>query len=434
MPHSLIMSFLSRYFPQPHARSDYLLGLLLLTYPVLLFAIRGGMNGSLFLMAAIALALFVIHRKERLYAFDRSAMLFTAATGSGMLVVLASQLYHHDVSARYFDSNARFLLAAPVLVALRQLDMRTLALLQYAFPLGAITALVMVLATATSIEYNASTSFINHIHLGDMALMLGALSALSINGFQRDTVAVKLLKAAGLLAGVTVSVLSSARGGWIAVPAIVAVAIYAQNREGFFRRMALALALICAAGLLAYAFVPPVHNRLWMIYSDLANFSAGNADTSIGIRIQLWRAAIHLFGEHPLLGVGADGFGRAMDGLAASGFLTPLAASYGKAEVHSELLAQAVRFGILGLGFILALYFVPFYLFARALGTADRAKGVAATMGMSLTLGFFIFGLTVETFDLKMTAAFYSLTVAALLAAATCRRVDPGMPAGAAQV
>ena len=40
-------------------------------------------------------------------------------------------------------------------------------------------------------------------------------------------------------------------------------------------------------------------------------------------------------------------------------------------------------------------------------------------MGMSVTLGFFVFGLTVETFDLKMTAAFYSLTVAVLLAITT---------------
>lgn len=412
---------LSRYFPRPQVRSDYLIGLLLFAYPALLFVVRGGMNGALFLIAATSIVLLIVRRKEGVYAFDRSAALFGIAWSAGMLVVLASQLYHEDVSGAYFDSNARFLLAAPVLVVLRRLDMRTFSLLQYAFPLGAISALVMVLATSRSLEYYADTSFMNHIHLGDMSLLLGILSVLGINWFERDALLVKALKFAGLLAGMGVSVVSSARGGWIAIPAIVAVAIYAHNREKFFRRLALALGLIVVAIALAYLLVPPVHNRLWMIYSDLANFSAGNADTSIGIRLQLWRAAVHLFGEHPVLGVGADGFGRAMDGLAASGFLTPLAAIYGKAEVHSELLAQAVRFGVFGLAFILALYFVPFYLCARALRTADRARSVAATMGMSVTLAFFIFGLTVETFDLKMTAAFYSLTVAALLAAATGR-------------
>ena len=46
-------------------------------------------------------------------------------------------------------------------------------------------------------------------------------------------------------------------------------------------------------------------------------------------------------------------------------------------------------------------------------------------MGMCVTLGFFVFGLTVETFNLKMTAAFYSTTIAVLLAAATATGEHP---------
>jgi hypothetical protein len=41
-------------------------------------------------------------------------------------------------------------------------------------------------------------------------------------------------------------------------------------------------------------------------------------------------------------------------------------------------------------------------------------------MGLCLTLGFLIFGLTAELFNIKMIASFYGLTVAALLAGATC--------------
>jgi O-antigen ligase len=66
---------------------------------------------------------------------------------------------------------------------------------------------------------------------------------------------------------------------------------------------------------------------------------------------------------------------------------------------------------------ILAIYFVPFFLFLRAAKSGTQQQIGAAMMGMCLTLGFFVFGLSVETFNLKMTAAFYSLTVAVLLAA-----------------
>ncbi|KXS31072.1 MAG: putative O-antigen polymerase [Candidatus Gallionella acididurans] len=195
--------------------------------------------------------------------------------------------------------------------------------------------------------------------------------------------------------------------------------IYFHTNGRMINKILLVMLLVGAVGLLGYFLIEPIRHRLWMIYSDLALFSGGNADTSIGIRLQLWEAAFHLIAQNPVFGVGADGFRGAMDGLSASGFITPLAAGFGKGEVHNEILAHTVRFGIFGLASILAVYFVPFVIFLRAARSKIHQQNVAAMMGMCVTLGFFVFGLTVETFDLKMTAAFYSLTVAVLLAIAT---------------
>ncbi len=425
-----MMKYISRRFPPSMGLADFLLGLLLLLYPAALFVIAGGMNGALFLIAAISLVLLGTRRKSGNYSFDAIALPFSIAMASGLLVVFISQLYHNDLSGRYFDSNARFLLAVPMLLVLRQLDMNAFRGLQYAFPLGAIAAFIMVMVNDPRLYY-AETSFLNHIHLGDMALLLGFLSVTGIDWFGQDRLRVKALKISGLLAGLVVSVISSARGGWAAIPVMVAVYIYARNRDKFLSRLLLALLAISAAILLSYLFVRPVHERLWMIYSDLASYSAGMMDTSLGIRIQLWKAAAHMIADNPLLGVGADGFGQAMDGLSASGVITPQAAVYGKGEVHNEILAQTVRFGIFGLCFILSAYFVPFYLFLKAVksATANHPGKVAAMMGMCVTLSFFVFGLTVEIFDLKLTAAFYSLTVTALLAASYNRhRSEPIHP------
>ena len=382
------------------------------------------MNGSLFLITAISLLLLIAHHKEKNSSRDNSAMVFGIAMSSGLIVIFISQLYHQDLSARYFDSSARFLLAVPILLALRKVNMRTLCVVQYAFPFGAIAALLAVKMSNPTVGYNASTAFMNHIHLGDMALMLGFLAVFSINLVGKDHYVVKILKVLGLLAGLIVSVLSSARGGWIAIPVFVAIYIYIRTKGNFHKKVALAILLLGVIGLSGYLFVEPIHQRLWMIYSDLTLFTSGNADTSIGIRLQLWKAALHLIAENPILGVGADGFGQAMDALSASGFITPIAAGLGKGEVHNEILAQTVRFGIFGLCSILAVYFVPFFLFLRAAKSGSHQQNVAAMMGMCVALGFFVFGLTVETFDLKMTAAFYSLTVAVLLAMAIHQ---PGM-------
>lgn len=405
-------------YGQSFTRLEYIFGAILLCYPALLFLVRGGMNGALFLLTILSLFM-LISRKAYKSNFDSADIYFSIAMASGLVVIFVSQLYHHDLISRYFDSDARFLLAIPVLLALRHINIRMLSIMQYAFPLGAIAAFAAVMLTNPHVRTAASTSYMNHIHLGDLALLLGLLSIFSVNWIQKDHPVVKLLKILGLIAGLTVSALSSARGGWAAIPVLVFVFIYFRTNGKLFNKILLAMLLIGAVGLLGYFFIEPIRQRLWMIYSDLSLFSGGNADTSIGVRLQLWKAAFHLIAENPVFGVGAAGFGRAMDGLSASGLITPIAAGLGKGEVHNEILAHTVRFGIFGLASIMAVYFVPFVIFLRAARSKIHQQNVAAMMGMSVTLGFFVFGLTVETFDLKMTAAFYSLTVAVLLAIAT---------------
>lgn len=410
------MKFSRIIYDSSFTKLENIFGAVLLCYPALLFLIRGGMNGSLFLLTIFSLFL-LISRKANKNHLNRTDIIFSITMSSGLIVIFASQLYHHDLTARYFDSDARFLLAIPILLALQHVSIRTLSIIQYAFPLGAIAAFIAVMLTYPISAYYASTSYMNHIHLGDLALLLGFLSVFSLNWIQTDYLIVKLLKIIGLIAGLVVSVLSSARGGWIAIPIFVAVFIYFRTKGNFLNKLSLVLLLVGLVGLLGYFMSEAIHERLWLIYSELASFSTGNLDTSIGVRLQLWNAAFHLIAENPFFGVGADGFGRAMDALSASGFITPIAAELGKGEVHNEILAHTVRFGIFGLVSILAVYFVPFFLFLRAAQSGTHQQNGAAMMGMCLTLGFFVFGLTVETFDLKMTAAFYSLTVAVLLAA-----------------
>jgi O-antigen ligase len=405
-------------------RMEYVFGAILLCYPALLFLVRGGMNASLFLLTIISLYLLISLKAWRNRS-DKADIYFSIAMSSGLMAILISQIYHHDLIARYFDSDSRFLLAIPVLLALRHISIRTLSLVQYAFPLGAIAAFAAVMMKNPHVSTYASTSFMNHIHLGDLALLLGFLSLFSVNWIRKDHPVVKLLKILGLIAGSYVSVVSSARGGWIAIPVFVFVYIYFGFSGKLFNKVLMAMLSIGLVALLAYIFIEPIHHRLWMIYSDLSSFSSGHENTSIGVRLQLWNAAIHLIAQNPVFGVGAAGFANAMDGLSATGMITPIAAGLGKGEVHNEILAHTVRFGIFGLASILAVYFVPFAIFLRAARSRIHQQNIAAIMGMSVTLGFFVFGLTVETFDLKMTAAFYSMTVAILLATATHNKQAP---------
>ena len=393
--------------------------LILLLYPMLLLTIRGGMNGLFFLLIITSFYyLFHTLKSTATSLWDGYSTAFAIAMASPILAVLLSQAYHGTFTAPPLDGPSRFLLAIPVFLALRQMEMRTITFLQYGLPLGALAASFNAVITHRDYFYD-HINFVNHIHFGDLALMLGFLSLFSINWATRDSAPVLSLKICGLLAGLYLSVLSGARGGWAVAPVLMLIWWQSHSPKISWSKLAAAILSITLAAALVYALVGTVQHRLDMIYQDLADFHQGNKDTSIGVRLQLWQAACYLFSEHPVFGVGPDGFAKMMASLSDNGMLTIEAARLGRGEVHNEILAKSVGFGIFGLLSIVSVYTVPLFIFLRSTRTSFAQAKTAAFMGICLVTGFIIFGLTVEIFNLKMTAAFYSLTVAVLLAAAT---------------
>lgn len=393
----------------------------LLCYPILLFTIKGGMNTLFFLL--VALSLFTIFKPGRVHPkyFDGNAVAFVLAMSSGIAAIFLSQAYHGDFNPHPYDAASRLLLAIPIYLALRNANTRTLSSFQYGLPLGAIAALLVVwlmqghyIATE-----RASTAFMHPIFFGDLALMLGFLSLFSINWLNQDSKSVIALKTFGCLAGIYVSVLSESRGGWITIPIFMTMWLVLQNRKRHLIKLSYAFPLLLLSLLASYYFVDIVQQRIDQIFYDLADFSNGQADTSVGQRLQLWKAALYLYGNNPIFGVGPDGFANSMTALSQTGFITQEAAQLGKGEVHSQILANLVELGIPGLLSILSIYFVPLFIFMNSAKSSSNTRRTAGIMGVCLTLGFFIFGLTVETFNIKMIVSFYSLTLAVLLAVAT---------------
>src|SRR5450759_424068 len=396
--------------------------LILLSYPMLLLTVQGGMNGLLFLLVITSLFyLFRTPKYPTTRLWDGYSIAFAIAMASPILAVLLSQAYHGIFSAPPLDGPSRFLFAIPVFLALRQSEMRIMTFLQYGLPLGALSALFGAMIAWPKWEVDHSY-FVNSIHFGDLALMLGFLSLFSINWEKRDRVPVLILKICGFLVGLYLSVQSDARGGWAAFPVLLFIWWRSHNPKNSWPKRMVAILLILLVALLGYVLIGMVQHRMDLIYQDFADFHQGSKDTSIGIRLQLWQAACYLFSEHPIFGAGPGGFAQMLTPLSNSGMLTPIAASYGRGEVHNEILAKSSELGMFGLMSIVSVYAVPLIIFIRSTRSRVSQEKSAAFMGICLVTGFFIFGLSVEIFNLKMTGSFYSLTLAVLLAAATHKK------------
>lgn len=402
-------------WPQRPA-AGFAVAAVLVAYPALVLLVRGAVNSVLLMLVLASAASFSALPPARMNADDRGwirawvfAMLGVSAA------TLLSQAVHSSWVWRHDDAPARFMLAVPVYFALRRIDLRRLAALQYGLIAGPLLIAVgLVVAPHRDPFGRLSVGFIDLITFGNTALLLGVLAALSIGWLGPEPPWRRALKLAALLAGLYASVVSGSRGGWLALPLFLGIGLLGGRHRGDWRRVGWIAAGALALAALAYWQIPEIHRRIDLVLTDLRGFRQGDADTSVGIRLQLWRVALHLWAQQPWFGLGPGGFRDAMMSMQHAGWLTPLAAQYGRGEVHNEILDKACALGVPGLIAILALYLVPATIFARRL---HGASAVPARMGLALTLGFLVFGLTVETFDLTMNAAFYALSVAVLLAA-----------------
>ncbi|VVE30213.1 O-antigen ligase [Pandoraea pneumonica] len=398
-----------------------IVGILILLFPAAALVVPRGGNTVMFLITACgAIALFQSRKcgKSRPCTRDRVPFgLFIASLALPVIAVLIVELLHRNVVANTLDSPVRFLVALLVFLGLRHIATTIPKWIDLTFGLGAISAAVMALySTAETLSTRAESTFLNPIHFGDIALLLGVLSIVAIHWFRRDRFWIVAFKLLGGTAGCYASWASQSRGGWVALPVLIVVwFLYKPHADNMKRRAAIAGVAVL---LIASTFLSAtVRERFDAISSDLTLLRAGQADTSVGIRLELWKAAVKLIREHPLTGLGAHGYRDAMPTMAASGDLTPVAADYGKGEVHNQILAYFTDYGLLGLLAILGVYVGPAYFFIRvgAIQT-ERREQRAALMGLITALSFAVFGLTVETFNLKVTVAFYA-TMLALLAA-----------------
>jgi O-antigen ligase len=392
--------------------------LVLLCYPPLLLTVRGSMNALFFLMVITSfIYLFRTRKSQEIRLWDGYSKAFAIAMASPVLAVLLSQAYHGTFTAPPLDGPSRFLFAIPIFLALRQTEIRTVTFLQYGLPLGALVALLSTIITEYKWEDNFY--FVNYSRYSFMSLILGLLALYSINWTTQDRAPALILKICGFLAGVFLSIQSGARGGWIAIPVLLFIWWLSRNPKISWPKLAAIILSILLTVALSYVFIEKVHSRIDMIYQDLSDFQHGNKDTSLGARLQLWQVAGKLITENPVFGVGPDGFAQMMSSLNERGVITTWAASLGRGEVHNEILAKTVGLGLFGLLSSLAVFVVPLIIFIRFAHSAVAQKRTAAYVGICLVTGFFIFGLSLEIFNLKMIDAFYSLTVAVLIAAAT---------------
>ncbi|AKQ53500.1 O-antigen ligase family protein [Bordetella hinzii] len=393
--------------------SSWLLVASITATPALLLTTSSGGSAAFYL--AILLCLAVLASAGQCPDLRDYRKLCLAACAP-LAVALLSSTLHAGWSNASLERGLRLALGLPLLLAAMQAvgPQRLKHALWGVLAAGWAGTATLLALVRGDLAQRPLTDEYNAVGYGNLLLLFAVITLLSLGWrltrHARLETAIKLLTLAVTFAGF---VLTQTRSGWLAMPVFVALAllVFARIRRPLRLLAAVigALAVLVALGSLSPSLRDRVEQGLEQYHECK---TAPTGDTSICIRLQLWRAAWGMMLDNPVKGVGPSGFAPSLRELAAHGKVSPYVAE-GFGEPHNDILEALALYGIPGGVALLLLYAVPALLFMRRLGRdLPQAVRAAAAMGVAVCLGFALFGLTELMFRGMRTVGFYAMLVA----------------------
>ncbi len=354
-------------------------------------------------------------REEKLFFFALS-LFFLAAVAVTFLGGI------NDDGIKKLNKFLHILLAIPAYLFLRHAGF-SLAALWYGLSAGAVVAGLTALIEVWGQPPGHRASGITHpIIFGDLALAMGAMSLAGLGWFRTrgrwQTVLPILAATCGLLA----SLLSHARGSWVAIPFLMAIFVWFA-RAGIPARLRWGAALLLVVLLVAAFLLPAtgVKNTLERTVNNISGYFHSDItdkvrETSVGSRFEMWLAAWQIFRDHPLTGVGWGHFQEEARKLVDAGIRNPSAADWG--HPHNQFMAALANGGIVAFGALLLLFSIPAALFLK--GVREKAPPDAqrvALAGLLLISAYVCFGFSEAILERNTPVSFFAFYLAVLFAA-----------------
>ena len=218
-------------------------------------------------------------------------------------------------------------------------------------------------------------------------------------------------------------ILAQSRAPWLAA---IFIFIFLASVIMFTKKIKITLkssAIVMVVMLLVIGLnVERIEKRINAGVHDAVNHNFNQvSDTSLGIRLDLWKDSINLFLDSPVLGTGVGDFDYDRDIMIKQGLATNTP-SFGHA--HNQFLDSLATTGVLGIiGLLVGVFIVPIWYFWKQFNTTDSNNiRYFSLSGMVVVIGFIFFGMGEVWLARNPTANVYAFLIAISLAGITNSR------------
>lgn len=267
---------------------------------------------------------------------------------------------------------------------------------------GGITIFANSLYFNIFLETNRWAGVINPIPYAGIAALLGLL--LIHFSIHSNTIRHKLVFGFIALLPIISLVLTESRGVWLAFIGALFFLFWGKFKFNVKKIIVIGIPLFCVAFLLSGNLI---EQRIAKTQYEIEQIQQGNMNTSIGLRFQMWKAALQLSKGHLIIGLGTDHF-DGLEQLYQEKKISKTLYEYHPPHYHNQFIDSVVKSGLIGLFFLLLLLLLPLYLVRHA---DKRTKNIV----LSVVALYVVMGLTDAPFYNGQTFILYILTMLILI-------------------
>ena len=315
---------------------------------------------------------------------------------------------------KVFDIPLRYFLALPVIALLPAISINKAWMLK-AFTIGAITSGLYASYLFFVLGQGRIEGGSGIIYTATITLVQALFSLAAAVYFYHKQRVWSYISVIGFISALTAMAMTGTRGAWLAFFPAVGLMILLLIK-GLKVRHVLGLGL---AGLLiaafSYTFIQPVQQRADEALSDFELYQSGETYSSVGVRLELWRAGWQEFKQAPLFGLGFKRRGELDVQLQEQGYGLIGDLKNGTGSLHNEVMDALAKRGLFGLLAVLLMYFVPAFYFIRAYRfTGDGDLKIISVLGMAIIITYMFSGLTERLLFHHIPGTFYAFVIPAL--------------------
>ena len=267
-----------------------------------------------------------------------------------------------------------------------------------------------------------ATGAVNPILFGDLALLMGVMSLAGMGWFKAQKQWMVIIPVIAMAAGVLASIFSVARGAWLALPFLVLLLLWYSSNLLRLKVTILSFSLITLIiGGLYFIPQTSVQKRITEsvthlgIYLDSQDVNDKARSTSVGIRLEMWKAAWIVFKENPVVGGGWGDYMGKVQVLVDKGVVNENAAIF--YHPHNQFISALAKGGGVGFIAISVLFLFPAIIFCRYIVHCTSSESQRAAMaGLILIVGFVGFSFTESILERSRSIIFFSFYLAILMA------------------